>query len=246
MRTGSPTPDRAPRRGPLRGRGPTVVPIEGIRRGRAEEELDGGQVGGEGGLPRQGAGGVGPGQLHHAEGVGRLAGEGVVLGQRREEPDAGRGVDRQQGAGLAAVEQADERRADRQLGPPGEGVGHQSEQAAAGHRRQAEQAQLGEGEAVLEPDRVGVAGQWRVGRDVGRHRVEGPPLPLQHELDLVPVAHVAVGEDVVVAGHRCSLPRPRSPLGGAAVRGRGGGSGGPRRGGRRAASRRRRRPPAGG
>ena len=155
---------------------------------------------------------VGPGELHQREGLRFVAGEDVVLDQRREHRRAGRHVDRQEGAGLAAVEQADERGADREVRAAGERVGDEVEQAPAGHRRQADHADLREAEPLLEPDREGVAREGRLDVLAGGDGVDRPALPLEHELDLVPVAHVPIGEDVVVA-HRPSLAgRAVSPL----------------------------------
>ena len=59
-------------------------------------------------------------------------------------------------------------------------------------------------EPILEPDRVGVARERRIKVDAGGHGIERPALALEHEHHLVAVAHVAVGEDVVL-GHPASL-----------------------------------------
>jgi hypothetical protein len=132
----------------------------------------------------------------------------VVLDEGREHRRAGRHVDGQEGAGLAAVEQADEGRADREVRAAGQRPGHEVEQAPAGDGGEADHAHLREAEPLLEADGEGVAGEGRRVILTGGDGVDRPALPLEHELDLVPVAHVSIGEDVVVA-HPLSLAERR-------------------------------------
>ena len=78
--------------------------------------------------------------------------------------------------------------------PPRQHVGDESEQSLGGDRRQAEHDDVGEAGVVREPDRVRVAGPGRIGRRVGRHRLDGEPVGLDHPLDLLGVRDVEVGQ----------------------------------------------------
>lgn len=175
------------------------------RRWLGEQQLMCDELRSEAGLPRERARAVGPGELHHLEGVGAVPGERVVLGEGGEQGRRARSVHGQEGARLLAVEQADERCPDRQVGAAGERVRHEVEESTTGNGREPDDADLGEPEALREADRVGVAGKGWIEVGPGGDGVERPSFALEHEDHLVAVAHAPVGEDVLVV-HPVSLP----------------------------------------
>ena len=97
-------------------------------------------------------------------------------------------------AAQLVVEQADELGVERDLGAAATQVGDEPEQAAGSDRREPEHDDVGEPDVGGEPDRVRVPGTRRIARGVGRHRLDGEAVGLDHPLDLLGVRDVEVGE----------------------------------------------------
>ncbi len=89
--------------------------------------------------------------------------------------------------------------------PPWHRSRDEADEPAGLHRLEAEHDDVGEADVGREPDRVRVAGDRRIAGRVGRHRLDGEAVRLDHPVDLLGVRDVEVGQL-----HACR-PYPQVP-----------------------------------
>ncbi len=121
-------------------------------------------------------------------------------------------VDGSEHAAQLVVEQPDQLDPGRDLGPPGERVGDESEQPAGGHRRQAEDDDLRKSVRLRKSDRVRIAADRRVGVRARCDRFDRPTGGLDHPVDLLLMRNREVGQLAHRVSLACCAARRQWPL----------------------------------